>query len=670
MKSLFVGTSRSVLFLLFLWVLIAAGAGYGLRDWIHLLYFENQLTLTGLAVNGAIVGLFALGMLKLIFILNFYRLQETAVRRVFRNLASGEKSPLHGVASQSLIVSRYKAMEALQYKNLLAIYPSMAISTANTENARMGLARFVNNILILVGVFGTVVSLSLSLVGASDLLTGLGSDASGINNIVHGMSTALSTTISAIFCYLFFGYFYLSTLNAQSRFISDLETLISQHLLPRLAVEQEALPVELYGLIKGLRESSYALSSHHQTFDSMFGQLVELSSRLNDRLERGSNAIAELVRQIQELPDIRKSLEEMRMNSERTAASSENIGNLIGTKLVGENQAASERVERAVQLVAEAVSRQGTETRTLQTQQAERNLAAISQGLQSLNLAENLQSLSGRLEQTVHTLSKRLGQEGREARTLQTQQAEKSLAMLSEGLQSLNMTEGLQSLGSRLEQLLGTLAEGIGREGGEIRAQSAQHAEQSLAALSALDERIGREGSETRTWQKRHTESGQAFLQEILQPLAVGEHLQNLTTGIEAGLLSLSDLITREGARQQSEAANTFAQTQSLLERLGSTLASVGERASQEAAESRNQQQSLAETGRAFLKQELGGGIDLTGALTEAVGRIEQAMAALGQQLAKEEDETRRHLSQNMQALETILRENVKAALEKITDKA
>ena len=300
MKFPFVGTSRSVLLLLFLWLLIAAGAGYSLRNWIHLLYFENQLTLTGLTVNGAIVGLFAIGILKLIFILNFYRLQEMAVRRVFHNLAAGEKSPLHGVAPQSLIASRYKAMEALQYRNLLAIYPSMAISTANNESARMGLARFVNNILILVGVFGTVVSLSLSLVGASDLLTGLGSDASGINNIVHGMSTALSTTISAIFCYLFFGYFYLSTLNAQSRFISQFEGLISQQLLPRLAVDQEALPVELYGLIKGLRESSHALDSHHQAFDSMFGQLVELSSRLNDRLERGGDAIAELVRQIQE----------------------------------------------------------------------------------------------------------------------------------------------------------------------------------------------------------------------------------------------------------------------------------------------------------------------------------------------------------------------------------
>ena len=133
-------------------------------------------------------------------------------------------------------------------------------------------------------------------------------------------------------------------------------------------------------------------------------------------------------------------------------------------------------------------------------------------------------------------------------------------------------------------------------------------------------------------------------------------------------MLSLNDLITREGGRQQSETANAFAQTQSLLERLGSTLASVGERVSQEAAESRNQRQSLAETSRAFLNQELGG-IELTGPLTEAVGRIEQALAALGQQLAKEEDETRRHLSQNMQALETILRENVKAALERIADK-
>ncbi len=669
MKFPLIGTSRSVLLLLLLWLLIAAGAGYMLRDWIHLLYFENQLTLTGLTVNGVIVGLFAIGMLKLIFILNFYRLQETAVQRVLRNLASGEKSPLHGVSEQSLIASRYKAMEALQYKNLLAVYPSMAISTANTESARMGLARFVNNILILVGVFGTVVSLSLSLVGASDLLTGLGSDASGVNNIVHGMSTALSTTISAIFCYLFFGYFYLSTLHVQSRFLSQFEGLISQHLLPRLAVDQEALPIELYGLIKGLRESSQALESHHQALESAFGQLVELSSRLNDRIERGGNAMAELVQQMQQFPDIGKSLEEMKVNGERTALSSENIGNLIGTRLVSENQAASERLERAVQSVAETVNRQGNETRALQVQQAEKNLTAISQGLRSLSLAENLQSLSGRLEQTVQALGERLNLEGREGRALQAQQAEKNLSLLSENLQSLNLTEDLQALGNRLEQLVGAFAERLGQEGGEIRAQSSRHAEQSLAAFSALEERIGREGSETRSLQQQHRDSGQAVLQELAQSLAVGEHLQNLAARIEAGLASLNELITREGGRQQSDAANAFAQTQNLLERLGSTLASVGERVSREAEESRNQQQSLAETGRTFLNQELGG-IELSGPLTEAVGRIEQALNSLGQQLAREEDETRRHLSQNMQALETILREHVKAALKNIGDKA
>ena len=615
MKFPFVGTSRSVLLLLSLWLLVAAGAGYSLRDWLHLLYFENQLTLTGLTVNGAIVGLFAIGVLKLVFILNFYRLQETAVRRVFRNLVSKEKNPLHGVSDQSLVASRYKAMEALQYKNLLAIHPGMALSTANTESTRMGLARFINNILILVGVFGTVVSLSLSLVGASDLLIGLGSDASGVNNIIHGMSTALSTTISAIFCYLFFGYFYLSTLHVQSRFLCQFEGLISQHLLPRLAIDQEALPIELYGLIKGLRESSHALESHHQAFDSMFGQLVELSNRLNDRIERGSNAITELVGQIRQFPDLRLSLEEMRASSERNAVSSENIGNLIGSRLVGETQAASARLESAVQQVAETVGRQGSETRELQTRIAEKNLAEISQGLKSLRLAENL-----------------------------------------------------QSMGSRLEQLVGALAERVGKESGETRDQSARHAQQSLAAIESLDERIGREGSETRNLQKQHTESGRAFLQGVLQPLAVGEQLENLAARIETGLASLNELITREGSRQQNEAVNAFAQIQNLLERLGSTLASVGERVSREAEQGRNQQQSIAETGRAFLNQELGG-IELSGPLTEAVGRIEQALTALGQQLAKEEDETRRHLGQNMQTLETILRENVKAVLEKIVNR-
>ena len=81
--------------------------------------------------------------------------------------------------------------------------------------------------------------------------------------VVHGMSTALSTTITAIACYVYFGYFFLKLTDVQTNLISAVEQLTGNHFMPRFHIQTETVlhqfadlirsPQELLGQMKTLR---------------------------------------------------------------------------------------------------------------------------------------------------------------------------------------------------------------------------------------------------------------------------------------------------------------------------------------------------------------------------------------------------------------------------------
>jgi hypothetical protein len=244
--------SRNILFRMVLLAAVAAGLLVWKLDFINEVYFRDQLTPTGLLINGAIVALFALGLLKIIGTFLVYSREESAVMRFAANLENRGPEPLEGVGSRTLIAGRYRTMQRLHESSTPINQGALAATLVAAESTRNSFPKFINNILILTGVFGTIVSLSIALLGASDLLESA-VDVGGMGMVVHGMSTALSTTITAIVCYVFFGYFYLKLTDVQTNLISGIEQVTLSHLVPRFQVQTDSVLYEFTGLIRSLQ---------------------------------------------------------------------------------------------------------------------------------------------------------------------------------------------------------------------------------------------------------------------------------------------------------------------------------------------------------------------------------------------------------------------------------
>lgn len=245
--------SRNSLLRMILLAAIGAGLVFWKWDLVNEVYFKEQLTMLGLVINGAIVALFMTGMLRMVLSFLGYIREEAALVKFLRNLdRGGDSDPLKGVSNRSLIAQRYQTMVRLHEARTPVNQNALASALVASESTRSSMARFINNTLILTGVFGTIVSLSMALIGASDVLENAVS-ATGMGMVIHGMSTALSTTITAIVCYLYFGYFYLRVSDAQTNLVSGIEQVTTVHLMPKFQVQTDSVLYEFTGLIRSLQ---------------------------------------------------------------------------------------------------------------------------------------------------------------------------------------------------------------------------------------------------------------------------------------------------------------------------------------------------------------------------------------------------------------------------------
>ncbi len=206
-------------------------------DVVQQIYLKNQINAIGWIINGGIVLLFLFGLAVLVWRFFEYRDQELAIARFLRNIEQG-RDPLLEVNPNCMLAERYHTLHELSRRHTDINQNALAATLLASESSRNSFPKFVHNVLILTGVFGTIISLSLSLLGASEMIHGTA--VNGLGTMIFGMSTALSTTMTAILAYLIFGYFYIKLTDTQTYLISRVEEVTATILLPHLRLNQHA----------------------------------------------------------------------------------------------------------------------------------------------------------------------------------------------------------------------------------------------------------------------------------------------------------------------------------------------------------------------------------------------------------------------------------------------
>jgi hypothetical protein len=282
--------SRRILFRLLVLSVIVAVILFMNYGYINDLYIQNQLTPVGLIINSGILLAFLSGLLKVVSSLWFYMNEESSLARFVRQFKDDSGRLLKGIKSESIIARRYNIIRKLSEKHVRINHGALASTLLADESTRTSFARYIGNILILTGVFGTIVSLSVALVGASSLLD-VAQDTGSMGLVIHGMSTALSTTITAILCYLFYGYFNLKLGDAQTHLLSGVEEATTVYLLPKYARDSESMLQEVSGLIHGLREAAGAMLSIQDEYAQAGIRLSEVAVELRQQMSGSAESI-------------------------------------------------------------------------------------------------------------------------------------------------------------------------------------------------------------------------------------------------------------------------------------------------------------------------------------------------------------------------------------------
>lgn len=286
--------SQKILIQLFVAVIAMLGVGIFFADFLITFYASNQKTNTGIFINSGIFALFMLGILNILYTLLRYSSEEKSLSLFVENIKSIKKDPSESVDDRSIVSKRYATLKSIAATGGDINHGALSAMLTADESTHLGLSRFINSILILTGVFGTIVSLSIALLGASDLIDSAGSDLGGMGLVIHGMSTALSTTITAIVSYMFFGYFYLRLHDAQTHLLSGIEQVTSIYLMPKFKKSAQNLDTKLEGLIKAIIRSSDKMLDTQEIYHASAVTLNEVVTSQQQQLSQLTGDISDI----------------------------------------------------------------------------------------------------------------------------------------------------------------------------------------------------------------------------------------------------------------------------------------------------------------------------------------------------------------------------------------
>ena len=274
-------------------------------DVIYPFYFENQLTNIGIAINSAILGLLVIGLGNILYHLLRYRREEATIAAFVNNVDSLKPDLMEGLPADSVVARRHATMLSIQKAHGEINHGALAAMLNADEATHFGLIRYINNILILTGVFGTIVSLSIALLGASDLIDSADASLGGMGLVIHGMSTALSTTITAIVAYVIFGYFYTRLNDVQTHFLSGIENLTSVYLLPQYVRSGDDILHKMGDLIKSVIFAADNLKATQELYHNsatMLQQTITANREQIDSLSNEMESIKHILREGFRLP--------------------------------------------------------------------------------------------------------------------------------------------------------------------------------------------------------------------------------------------------------------------------------------------------------------------------------------------------------------------------------
>lgn len=264
-------------------VVVAAIALIALNfELIYPFYFEKQLTNIGITINSTIMALLVIGLGNILYNLLRYRREERAIASFVKNVEALKADLMEDLPADSVVARRHATLRSIQHANGEINHSALAAMLNADEATRFGLIRFINNILILTGVFGTIVSLSIALLGASDLIDSADASIGGMGLVIHGMSTALSTTITAIVSYIIFGYFYTRLNDVQTHFLSGIEHLTSVYLLPHYVKSGDDIVHKMSDLIKSVIHAADNLRATQETYHDVADHLRATQETYHD----------------------------------------------------------------------------------------------------------------------------------------------------------------------------------------------------------------------------------------------------------------------------------------------------------------------------------------------------------------------------------------------------
>ena len=291
-------SAQSVFIQLFSVLVVLAIIVFWQREFLYELYLGRNQSNIGLIINVAIAVLFVLGITRICLLLKFYQSQIEQIDSFSENVRR-DTELTRAVDRSSLVGMRFTAFRQSQILKSPVNHSALASVSVAEESGRLGFPKFVNNVLILTGVFGTIVSLSIALLGASDMI-GSTTEIGGLGTVIQGMSSALSTTMTAIIAYFMFSYFYQCLTDIQTNCISRLEYVTTTQIVPLFFTEPEAMVNDYSNLISSMAQVVQSLELQHEQFLAVNSGIERSLVELSEQISHSSQGFDKIIKLLSE----------------------------------------------------------------------------------------------------------------------------------------------------------------------------------------------------------------------------------------------------------------------------------------------------------------------------------------------------------------------------------